>query len=173
MTAWLPTYWTAFFGVSTVTAGILTAAYSLLASGVRVAGGSIADRFGGEATARVSLVVMLAGAALMSLSHHPALSFAATLTMALGMGTANAAVFKLVAQEVPQAVGGASGWVGGLGAFGGFALPPILGALVRLQGQAGYATGFLTYVVIGLISLACALALSRSRARAAATLAAK
>jgi len=173
MTAWLPTYWTAFFGVSTVTAGILTAAYSLLASGVRVAGGSIADRFGGEATARVSLLIMLAGAALMSLSHHPALSFAATLTMALGMGTANAAVFKLVAQEVPQAVGGASGWVGGLGAFGGFALPPILGALVRLQGQAGYATGFLTYVVIGLISLACALALSRSRARAAATLAAK
>lgn len=163
MTAWLPTYWTAFFGVSAVTAGFLTAAYSLLASGIRVAGGSVADRFGGEATARTALLVMLAGAILLSLSHNQALSLAATLIMAAGMGITNAAVFKLVAKEVPQAVGGASGWVGGLGAFGGFALPPILGAFVRLQGQNGYATGFLTYVVIGLISLAFALALSRPR----------
>ncbi len=162
LTAWLPTYWTAFFGVSAVMAGVYTAVYSLSASLARVFGGAVADRAGGELTVRVSLLVMLAGALLMSLSHGPALSVVGTLVMALGMGTANAAVFKLVAKEVPQAVGGASGWVGGLGAFGGFALPPILGIFVRLLGVQGYATGFLTYVVVGLISLAFALLLSRS-----------
>jgi len=162
LTAWLPTYWTSFFGVSAVMAGVYTAVYSLSASLARVFGGAIADRAGGELTVRVSLLVMLAGALLMSLSHSPALSVLGTLVMALGMGTANAAVFKLVAKEVPQAVGGASGWVGGLGAFGGFALPPILAVFVRLQGAQGYATGFLTYVVVGLISLAFALLLSRS-----------
>jgi NNP family nitrate/nitrite transporter-like MFS transporter len=166
MTSWLPTYWTAFFGVSAVTAGILTAVFSLSASLLRVVGGSVSDRVGGETTAKLFLTVLLAGAMLMTLSQNQALSIGATLVMALGMGMTNAAVFKLVAKEVPQAVGGASGWVGGLGAFGGFALPPILGAFVRIQGQGGYASGFVIYVVIGAISLAFALALSRSHARA-------
>jgi NNP family nitrate/nitrite transporter-like MFS transporter len=69
------------------------------------------------------------------------------------MGVANAAVFKLVPKEVPQAVGGAAGWVGGLGAFGGFAIPPILSAFVRFQGQDGYTTGFITYIVLAVLSL--------------------
>jgi NNP family nitrate/nitrite transporter-like MFS transporter len=162
MTSWLPTYWTAFFGVSTVAAGVYTAIYSISTSLFRVAGGGVADRMGGEKTVQLALIIMLIGAGGLSLSHRPALSLAATLMMALGMGVANAAVFKLVAKEVPQAVGGASGWVGGLGAFGGFALPPILSLFVRLQGQDGYAIGFLTYVVISLIALFLALTLSRA-----------
>lgn len=171
MTSWLPTYWTAFFGASAVTAGAFTAAYSLSTSIFRVLGGGVADRMGGEATVKASLIVMLAGAGLMSFSHHPTLSLAATLIMALGMGVANAAVFKLVAKEIPQAVGGASGWVGGLGAFGGFALPPILSLFVRLQGQGGYATGFLTYVGIAALALAFAIILSRSHVRATTAMA--
>ncbi len=170
MTSWLPTYWTAFWGVSTVAAGMYTAAYSISTSLFRVAGGGVADRIGGERTVQLALIVMLIGAGGLSLSHDPALSIAATLVMALGMGVANAAVFKLVAKEVPQAVGGASGWVGGLGAFGGFALPPVLSIFVRLQGQDGYATGFLTYVAIGLIALVLALALSRAHTRATVAL---
>jgi NNP family nitrate/nitrite transporter-like MFS transporter len=34
------------------------------------------------------------------------------ILLAIGMGVCNAAVFKLVPQEVPQAVGGAAGWEG-------------------------------------------------------------
>ncbi len=162
LTSWLPTYWTAFFGVSAVTAGLYTALYSISTSIFRVLGGGAADRLGGERTVQAALTTMLAGALVMSFSHTVTLSIAATLIMALGMGVANAAVFKLVAKEVPQAVGGASGWVGGLGAFGGFALPPVLSVFVRAQGQSGYATGFLAYVVIALIALALAWALSRS-----------
>lgn len=52
--------------------------------------------------------------------------------MAVGMGVTDAAVFKIVPEEVPQAAGGAAGWVGGLGTFGGFAIPPVLGMFVTL-----------------------------------------
>jgi len=156
LTAWLPTYWSTFFGVATVTAGLLTALYSILASVIRVAGGSIADRIGGENTAILSLLTMLVGAAIMTTSHVYALSVAGEILMALGMGVGNAAVFKLVPQEVPEAVGGAAGWVGGLGAFGGFAIPPVMGAFVRSQGSVGYATGFATFIALAVLSLAMA-----------------
>lgn len=168
MTAWLPTYWKSFLGVSAVMAGMLTAAYSLLASLVRVWGGALADRFGGERTAILALTVMLTGALALIFSHTFGLSLAAELLMALGMGVTNAAVFKLVPKEVPQAVGGASGWVGGLGAFGGFAIPPLLSAFVRWQGEGGYATGFVTYIALALVSLGLALLLQKSHARSLA-----
>lgn len=162
MTAWLPTYWKSFLGASAVTAGALTAAYSILTSLVRVWGGSLSDRLGGERTAILALAVMLVGALMLTLSHSFGLSLAAELVMALGMGVTNAAVFKLVPKEVPQAVGGASGWVGGLGAFGGFAIPPILSSFVRWQGEGGYATGFATFIILALVSLGLAFLLQRS-----------
>ncbi|GAB4403691.1 MAG: hypothetical protein OHK0052_26550 [Anaerolineales bacterium] len=162
LTAWLPTYWKSFFGVEAATAGALTAAYSLLASLIRIAGGSLSDRLGGERTSILALLVTLTGAALFTTSHNLGLSIAAELVMALGMGVTNAAVFKLVPKEVPQAVGGASGWVGGLGAFGGFAIPPILSAFVAAQGESGYAAGFLTYVILALTSLGLSFILART-----------
>ena len=62
----------------------------------------------------------------MTLSRDVWLSLTGVLVMAAGMGVANAAVFKLVPQRVPWAVGGAAGWVGGIGAFGGFVFPNLL-----------------------------------------------
>jgi NNP family nitrate/nitrite transporter-like MFS transporter len=50
-----------------------------------------------------------------------------------------------------------------LGAFGGFAIPPILGAFVRSQGSSGYATGFIAFVALAVISLLLALVLRRYR----------
>ena len=82
--------------------------------------------------------------------------------MAVGMGVANAAVFKLMPQYVPEAVGGAAGWIGGLGAFGGFLIPPIMGAFVRSQGETGYATGFIVFVGLALLSLGLAFFLKQS-----------
>jgi NNP family nitrate/nitrite transporter-like MFS transporter len=82
--------------------------------------------------------------------------------MAIGMGVCNAAVFKLMPQYVPQAVGGAAGWVGGLRAFGGFVIPPILGYFVRVRGNGGYATGFVTYLALALLLLGMAFILSRT-----------
>jgi MFS transporter, NNP family, nitrate/nitrite transporter len=167
LTAWFPTYWVSFFSLSLATAGILTAVYSVGASVIRIPGGVVADRLGGEATAIGSLLVMLAGALLLTLSHRYGLAFSGAILMAIGMGVANAAVFKLVPQEVKQAVGGAAGWVGGLGAFGGFAIPPLLGAFVRAQGASGYAAGFIIFVGLGVASLALAFTLRATTARSA------
>lgn len=162
LTAWFPTYWMALFGVPVVVAGVLTAVYSLTASFIRVAGGSLADKLGGENTTLLSLAIMLIGAGVMTWSSALALSITGAVVMAVGMGIANAAVFKLVPLYVKNAVGGAAGWIGGLGAFGGFAIPPVMGAIVRSQGVSGYATGFVVFVGLALISLGMAYTLKRA-----------
>ncbi len=58
----------------------------------------------------VSYVVLVVGSVIMMLSHTFTLSAIGTIIMAIGMGIANAAVFKLVPKYVPEAVGGATGW---------------------------------------------------------------
>ncbi len=173
MTAWLPTYWKEYYHAAAITAGSLTALYSLTASVMRVIGGNLSDRLGGERTAILALTVTLAGAAMMSFSHLFGLSLLGIVCMAIGMGVANAAVFKLMPQYVPQAVGGAAGWIGGLGAFGGFAIPPILGMFIRAQGATGYASGFITFVLLNVLALGMAFLLRKDhqlKAKAGSTL---
>lgn len=155
LTAWLPTYWTKFHGTSLVVAGALTALYSLLTSLVRVVGGMLSDflQEGGENTAILFLLVALAGALVMTSARDFELAVPGIVLLAVGMGFTNAAVFKIVPQAVPTAVGGAAGWVGGMGAFGGFVIPPILGLAVRNLDQKGYAIGFVTFVFLALVSL--------------------
>jgi len=165
MTAWLPVYWTSFHSVTPILAGTLAGVYSIVASLVRVGGGYLSDRIGGETTGILALAIMLAGAILMTLSGDFQLSVAAEIIMAVGMGVANAAVFQLVAQEVPEAVGGAAGWVGGLGAFGGFAIPPIMGTIVQLQGIEGYANGFVVFICLAMASLLLVGVLKRKRTK--------
>jgi len=153
LTTWLPTYWQRFFEVSHWTAVIMTASFSLLSSLIRVPGGSLSDRYGGERVAILSFLALLIGALLVSFSPNPVLSGFALLLVAVGMGVNNAAVFRMVPDYVPDAVGGAAGWVGGLGALGGFAVPPLLGLAVELQGSIGYAHGYLVYVFLSLLCL--------------------
>lgn len=155
LTAWLPTYWTKFYGTSLLLAGALTALYSLLTSVVRVVGGMLSDflQEGGENTAILFLFIALAGSLVMTMAHDFELAVPGIVLLAVGMGFTNAAVFKMVPQAVPRAVGGAAGWVGGLGAFGGFVIPPILGFAVRNLGQRGYSIGFITFVFLMLLSL--------------------
>jgi len=162
LTSWLPTYWKEFYNKPAVTAGTLTAIYSITASLLRVLGGRFADKLGGERTTILSLSIMVIGAVVMTLSQVFAISLIAVIVMAIGMGIGNAAVFKLVPQYVTQAVGGASGWVGGLGAFGGFTIPPILGAIVAANGVAGYPGGFALFVGLGILGLVLALVLRRT-----------
>ena len=165
LTAWLPTYWTQYFGVSPIKAGMLTALFSVLTSLIRIGGGMLSDQLheGGENTAILALFVMLAGALLMVNATQFELAVPGEILLAFGMGVCNAAVFKLVPQAVPQAVGGAAGWVGGLGAFGGFVIPPVLGFAVRDLGTRGYAIGFVTFIFLALFSLSLAWVLKYTR----------
>jgi len=166
LTAWFPTYWALYFKLSAVIAGTLTAVYSLLTSAIRVFGGKLADRFGGEKVAAFSLMLLLVGALIISFSEIIWLSLFAAIIMATGMGIANAAVFKLVPAYVPEAVGGAAGWVGGLGAFGGFAIPPIMGYIADKMGAIGYVRGFIVFVALALLCLGIVYLLHANRAAA-------
>ena len=154
LTAWLPTFWTTFYRAPHWVALGLTAGFSLFASLIRVPGGAWADRFGGERVALASYTLLLAGAVVMTISGRFPVTILGELLVGAGMGVANAAVFKLVPQYVPDAVGGAAGWVGGLGALGGFVVPPLLGRIAQVMGRVGYARGYGIYVALAVASLA-------------------
>jgi NNP family nitrate/nitrite transporter-like MFS transporter len=174
LTAWLPTYWTAYYGMTPIQAGALTALYSVLTSLIRILGGVISDRLreGGENTAILALVIMLMGALVMTGARDYQMAIPGVILLAVGMGLCNAAVFKLVPQAVPHAVGGAAGWVGGLGAFGGFAIPPMLAFAVRDLGKSGFAIGFVVYLFLALFSLTMVWILKYSEQAAAEPVAA-
>jgi NNP family nitrate/nitrite transporter-like MFS transporter len=169
LTVWLPTYWSELFSTGLVAAGMLTALYSLSCSLLRVAGGYLSDSMGGEKVVLFSFILVGLGAILMAATTA---SFAAALCgqmiLAVGMGFANAAVFKLVPKYSPMSVGGAAGIVGGLGAFGGFVIPPLMGVFVRVYGAAGYARGYTVFVALSLAALAIFVFMDR-RATADAT----
>ncbi|MBU6298318.1 MAG: MFS transporter [Alphaproteobacteria bacterium] len=154
LTVWFPVYWANAFHLDIKTAGILGGlGFSLLAAIVRVFGGMLAERIGGERTAVIAFFGVLGGALILTFVHafYPALG--GELLIAVGMGIGNAAVFKMVPKYVPNAVGGAAGLVGGLGATGGFILPPFLGAVVDALGGQGYAGGFFAYVVLAVMAI--------------------
>lgn len=168
LTAWFPTYWGLYYKLSAVLAGILTAVYSLLTSAIRVYGGKLSDKLGGEKVAVYSLGILLVGSVIITISQNLTLSLFAAVIMATGMGVANAAVFKLVPEYVPEAVGGAAGWVGGLGAFGGFAIPPVMGYIASWMGAIGYVRGFMVFIVLSAICLGTIYILQVRKAAAAA-----
>ncbi len=154
LTVWVPPYWTNLFHVDPMSAGALGGlGFSLLAAIVRVFGGMLAERIGGERTAVLAFVGVLGGALMLTLTRDFAVALGGELLIAVGMGVGNAAVFKMVPKFVPNAVGGAAGLVGGLGATGGFILPPFLGAVVDALGGQGYAGGFFAYVLLALAAI--------------------
>lgn len=158
LTAWFPTYWINLHGMDVKTAAVLGGlGFSLLAAVVRVIGGLISERIGGERTAVIAFTGVLAGAAVLTFTQGFPLALVGELLIALGMGVGNAAVFKMVPKYVPEAVGGAAGLVGGLGATGGFVIPLFLGAVVDALGTNGYAGGFFAYVVLAAIAIGVSL----------------
>ncbi len=162
LTTWFPAYWGLFYDFNLKTAGMLTAvAFSLLASFIRVYGGHISDKYGGEKVAIMSFALVLVGAGVLVLSRSFYPSLIGSILIGAGMGIGNAAVFKLVAKYVHKAVGGASGWVGGLGAFGGFVIPPILGTFVDVFGKEGYAYGFIVYVLLAIVCIGISILLMK------------
>jgi NNP family nitrate/nitrite transporter-like MFS transporter len=169
LTVWLPTYWSERFGISLVRAGMLTALYSLSASLLRVLGGLTSDRIGGESTVFCSFVVVAVASVLMIFSESMAVAVTGELLLALGMGFANAGVFKLVPKYTPETVGGAAGIVGGLGAFGGFVIPPLMGLFVQWLGADGYSQGFSVFLVLSLLSLVLFAVLNRYARKAETT----
>ncbi|MFC6903924.1 MFS transporter [Halalkalicoccus tibetensis] len=152
LTTWYPTYWNLFHDMSLTMAGLFAGVFVVYGSLIRIPGGSLSDRFGGEDVAAVSFAVMVAGAGIATFATGITASFVGMMVLGTGMGIANAAVFELVPKYVPDAVGGASGWIGGIGGAGTLLVLPLLGVFVDVFGEIGYARGF---SVIAGLSAAC------------------
>ncbi len=165
-TSWLPTYWHGMYGSSLREAGLLTATFSLISALIRVPGGLLSDRISIKYALQGNFLLMLVGILGLSFSQTFAVSLLSSIAVALGMGLQNAIVFKLLPHYVPDAVGGASGWIGGLGALGGFILPPVIGAVTGAVGGAtGYARGFLPVAALVVVALPVVTWLQRWTAR--------
>jgi len=172
MAVYLPTLLTdpGLFGLNRLDAGFRTAGFVALATILRPVGGSLADRLGGQtillwvfpATAAMALLMALAvSAASMILFTLGALGMAA----AIGLG--NGAVFKLVPQYFPQAVGSMTGLVGAAGGLGGFFPPLVLGTIRQATG--GYTGGFLLLALFSGVCFAICLRTAQAPRPAVAT----
>lgn len=153
LTAWYPNFWHQYFEFDLVKAGMFTALFSILSAVLRVPSGWLSDKIGGIRVAFLAMFILLVSSLMMGFTSSEGMSVVWTLLIALAFGMNNAAIFKLVPFYVPQSVGGASGWVGGLGAFGGFVIPPVMGWIVSWLGNVGYARGFLVFTILAAVNI--------------------
>jgi len=158
LTTWLPTFWDEYHHLDARRAGLLVGlGFTLLSALMRAVGGYLSHHWGGERTAALSYVCALGGAILLTTPTGMASHIVGQTFVAIGFGVASAAVFQLVPSYMPSAVGGATGLVGGLGAFGGFVLPPLLGFIADSFGKKGYTGAFGIYGILAVLAAFTAL----------------
>src|SRR5690606_9365652 len=163
LAAWLPTYFILFHAVDVATAGLLAGIFTVYGSLVRIPGGILSDRWGGERVTTIGFSVMLLGSTVLMMSYSIVPSCVGTMILATGMGLANAGIFGLVPMYVPRAVGGASGWIGGVGGLGTLIVLPLLGTFVDQMGSTGYAQGFIIFVILSTACIIVGFLLNRTR----------
>ena len=110
-------------GLSPTAAGAMATTFTVSSSLARIPGGWLADRLGGARVLRWALA--LVGLALAPLGQVGGLAPTVGLVFlsGLAMGVGMAAVYQLIPDRFPTAVGAAGGVVGSLGGLAGFYLP--------------------------------------------------
>ncbi|WP_045224109.1 MFS transporter [Methyloterricola oryzae] len=172
----LPLYFSNWYHVSGIAAGLMVAIVVFAGSMFRPLGGYLADRIGGVRALQILFVVVaLAYASIAflpegpapalgqvadakvagwSLATMPGIAWAATAiffmgAMALGMG--NGAVFQLVPLRFRGEIGVMTGLVGAAGGVGGFFLAKSLGISWELKHSFG--PGFSLFAALPLLGL--------------------
>jgi MFS transporter, NNP family, nitrate/nitrite transporter len=157
MSIYLPTFLTDIFDLTPTDAGFRTAGFVVVATVMRPVGGILSDRFNGRIVLLWVFPVTAAFALFLACPLMSTFTIGA-LGMAAAIGLGNGAVFKLVPQYFPQAVGSVTGLVGAAGGLGGF-FPPLLVGAIR-QATGSYSLGFIS---LSLAALACFLLALRFR----------
>lgn len=170
----LPLYFTTWYHVSGIAAGLMAALVVLAGSMARPAGGMLADRFGGIRTLQLLFVVVAvayltvamlpqgpvpvaAGSAKVagwSLLELPPVAWLAVVVFFLGataLGAGNGSVFQLVPLRFRNEIGVMTGLVGAAGGLGGYFLAKALGVSKGVTG--GFSAGFLLFAGLALVGL--------------------
>ena len=165
MYLYLPKLLTGVHDLSKTDAGARAAGFALLAVIGRPLGGAVSDRVGAERVLLVSYVVVLVLALGLAAGYDSmTVLTGCCLTMALALGLAMGAVFKLVPVWFPDRVGAVTGVVAAAGGLGGFFPPLVMGVVKAATG--GYAVGF---VLMALVAVGCLLVLRLLREPAPAS----
>ena len=123
------------YGLAKVRAGDCTTIVVLAGSFLRPVGGWLSDRIGGYRLLLILLCALSASVVAVG-TLPPLMAEVALLFFTMGMlGMGNGAVFQLLPQRFPERIGILTGLVGAAGGFGGFLLPPLLGAIKDRTGQ--------------------------------------
>jgi NNP family nitrate/nitrite transporter-like MFS transporter len=172
----LPLYFSNWYHVSGVAAGMMAAIVVFAGSMFRPVGGYLADRVGGVRALQVLFVVVslsyasiaflpegpapelgqvkAAKIAGWSLTEMPTIAWVSTAifffgAMALGMG--NGSVFQLVPLRFRGEIGVMTGLIGAAGGLGGFVLAKSLGVSWELQH--GFGAGFSVFAALPFLGL--------------------
>jgi len=149
---WLPGYYMAHYGLNLQNASLMTLIFTLAGALSWVFGGWFADQFGARQVNWGVFWVCLV--CLFFLSYPPtsitiygtqtSISFVINmpmwlfssliLVMGIAMGFGKAGVMRVVYDYYPERMGVVSGWVGMVGALGGFVLLVLFGVLADLIG---------------------------------------
>ena len=117
---------------------------------MRPLGGMLADKIGGR-TILLWVFPAIAGMAIFLACPLMSTFTIGALGMAAAIGLGNGAVFKLVPEYFPQAVGSVTGLVGAAGGLGGFFPPLVLGAIRQATGS--FTGGFILLAIFAIICL--------------------
>jgi len=171
LTSFLPTLFNNQYHVDKASVGTYVAGAVVAASGLRVVGGWLADRFGGVRL----LPVLFAGitAAALAAASLPASPIAMALVMILGfaaMGAGNGAVFQLVPLRYRTSTAVAGSLIGEIGALAGAAVPIIMAKGQGWQGT--YAPGFGAIAALAVVAAGALLLVARPWSRTWAAVAA-
>jgi NNP family nitrate/nitrite transporter-like MFS transporter len=148
-------------------AGLQAAIFTVAATLARPVGGWLADQIGGVKVLTWIFAFIVVTRLVLAWEANNANMVIVTdllLTVAVGFGLGNGAVFKLVAQFFAKDTGLVSGVVGCAGGLGGF-FPPLAMGFVRDR-TGSYALGFVVLATLAGCCLALILARSPEEARA-------
>lgn len=153
LTSFLPTLFHDQYGIPKESIGKYSAIIIIMASILRVVGGTIADRFGGiRSLTAMSAAILVLTALAATIPVNPWMMVAILVLCFSAMGAANGAVFQLVPLRFKSMTAVAGSLVGEIGALAGGFLPVAMG--ISKQWTGSYAPGFLlgTLMAVGVLS---------------------
>ncbi|MCH5140091.1 nitrate/nitrite transporter [Mammaliicoccus sciuri] len=147
----LPNFLVSHFEIDKVDAGIRTGIFIAIATLLRPIGGMLGDKFNALNVLKVFFIGLIAGAIVLSISHHLILFTIGCLTVSVCAGIGNGLVFKLVPTYFTKEAGVVNGIVSMMGGLGGFFPPLIITLATSLTGSNHLA--FFMLAIFGVIAL--------------------